>query len=272
MLKYSKETAIIIVNGDVVNDEIIDENGSTSDKVVVKKRKNSWLIKLIGIVGELIFTVGVLIGLFMVWQLMWTDVVAVKEQDQIIAELEQEWEVPETVGTKHTDTPPEIEEVSENEIYATVWIPSFSREKFPLAEGVGLEEVLNTKGSGHYPETAQVGEVGNFSIAGHRNTYGRPLYEIANLKDGDEIIIETEHTYYVYVFDSSEIVKPSNVEVIAPVPGDTTWEKEPTERYLTLTACHPMYSAQERYIVHAKFDYWTPRSEGLPPALDGIAK
>lgn len=265
-------------NGDFVNDEIVDTNtlSDNSDPLrpdgsPTKKKKNSWIVSIIGVIGELILTAGVVFGLFLVWQLVWTDVVAVKEQDQIIQQLEQEWVTPSQIGEKHTDEPPKIDEVSDGEIYGTVWIPSFSREKFPLAEGVGLEEVLNTKGAGHYPETAQVGEKGNFSIAGHRNTYGRPLYEIANLTDGDEIIIETEDTYYVYVFDSSEITKPSNVEVIAPVPGDTTWSKEPTERFLTFTACHPMYSAQERYIVHAKLSYWTPRSEGLPPALDGVA-
>ena len=58
-------------------------------------------------------------------------------------------------------------------------------------------------------------------------------------------------------------------EAVAPVP----WEPgvEPTERYLTLTTCHPigLNSLQERFIVNATFDYWVPVGEGTPPDLVG---
>src|SRR5699024_10523307 len=109
------------------------------------------------------------------------------------------------------------------------------------------------------------GEVGNASIAGHRNTYGRVFEDIARLEAGDPIVVETADAFYVYETTESLIVQPEDVEVIAPTPGRPG--VEPTERMLTLTACHPMYSARERIIVHAEFSYWTKRSDGIPEAL-----
>src|SRR5699024_10297732 len=106
---------------------------------------------------------------------------------------------------------------------------------------------------------------GNFSVAGHRNTYGRAFEEIASLEEGDAIVVETVEAFYVYEVTESLIVMPQDVEVIAPAPGQPGVEA--TERMLTLTACHPMYSARERYIVHAEFAYWTDRADGIPDAL-----
>src|SRR5690625_1054692 len=150
-------------------------------------------------------------------------------------------------------------------VWGTMHVPEFDRDRFPLAEGVSLEEVLNVKGVGHYPETALPGQVGNFSVAGHRNTYGRAFEEIASLDEVDAIVVETAEAFYVYEVTESLIVMPQDVEVIAPAPGQPG--TEPTERMLTLTACHPMYSARERYIVHAEFAYWTDRADGIPEAL-----
>ena len=68
---------------------------------------------------------------------------------------------------------------------------------------------------------------------------------------------------------STEIVAPSDVDVIAPVPGDPG--AVPTERLITLTTCHPMFSARERFIVHGVLDYWAPTSDGIPAELAGGA-
>ena len=89
--------------------------------------------------------------------------------------------------------------------------------------------------------------------------------DIARLEAGDPIVVETADAFYVYETTESLIVQPEDVEVIAPTPGRPG--VEPTERMLTLTACHPMYSARERIIVHAEFSYWTKRSDGIPEAL-----
>lgn len=224
-------------------------------------------VAVIGIIGELLLTLGALLLLFLVWQLWWTDVIADREQAGIIDSLGEQWgEVDsQKIATPREGPPPALDTPADTMVFGAMHVPDFDRETFPLAEGVSLEEVLNVKGAGHYPETALPGEVGNFSVAGHRNTYGRVFEDIARLQEGDPIVVETADAFLVYEVTSWEVVMPDDVDVIAPVPGD--FQAEPTERMLTLTACHPMYSARERYIVHARFAYWTAREDGIPPAL-----
>jgi len=53
------------------------------------------------------------------------------------------------------------------------------------------------------------------------------------------------------------------------VPGDPG--ATPTERMITLTTCHPMFSAKERFIVHGVLDYWAPTADGIPAELVGGA-
>lgn len=227
---------------------------------------------LVGVLGELLLTLGALLALFLVWQLWWTDVVAGREQTGIIDGLEQEWGAvdDERVAPAQEGEPPVPETPQDTLVWATMHVPAFDRVEFPLAEGVGMEDVLNVKGAGHYPETALPGEIGNMAVAGHRNTYGRVFEDIARLEPGDPIVVETADAFYVYEVTESLIVQPQDVEVIAPTPGAP--DVPPTERMLTLTACHPMYSARERYIVHAEFAYWTDRADGIPEALATAAQ
>ncbi|MGP9744267.1 class E sortase [Brachybacterium sp. AOP29-B2-41] len=232
-----------------------------------RRRRGGGLGGIVGVVGELLLTVGVLLLLFLVWQLWWTDVVADREQAGIIDGLEQEWgEVDsEQIAPRQDGPPPVPETPADTMVWGKMHVPAFDRPAFPLAEGVSLEQVLNVKGAGHYPETALPGEVGNFSVAGHRNTYGRVFEDIARLEPGNAIVVETADAFYVYEVTESLIVQPQDTEVIAPAPGQPG--VEPTQQMLTLTACHPMYSARERYIVHAEFAYWTDRADGIPEAL-----
>jgi sortase A len=222
---------------------------------------------VVGVLGELLLTLGALLLLFLVWQLWWTDVVADREQTGLLDGLEQEWGAvdEEQIAPRQDGPPPQLEAPVDTMVFGRMHVPAFDRPEFPLAEGVSLEEVLNVKGAGHYPETALPGEVGNVAIAGHRNTYGRVFEDIAVLEAGDPIVVETADAFYVYEVTESLIVQPEDVEVIAPTPGQPG--VEPTERMLTLTACHPMYSARDRYIVHAEFAYWTDRADGIPEAL-----
>lgn len=230
-------------------------------------RRPGFLSGALGVVGELLLTVGALMLLFLIWQLWWTDVMADREHSDIIAGLEDEWSDldDEEIAPRQEGPPPVPDTIGDTMVWGTMHVPEFDRDRFPLAEGVSLEEVLNVKGVGHYPETALPGQVGNFSVAGHRNTYGRAFEEIASLETEDAIVVETAEAFYVYEVTESLIVMPEDVEVIAPTPGQP--DVEPTEEMLTLTACHPMYSARERYIVHAEFAYWTDRADGIPEAL-----
>jgi sortase A len=130
-------------------------------------------------------------------------------------------------------------------------------------EGTDSDTLI--KGMGHYSGTAFPGQIGNFALAGHRTTYGRPLHNIDLLQKGDVIVVETKASYIVYTVDRHVIVTPDNVEVIAPVPQRPG--ARPTQAWLTMTACRPKFSAQYRYIVFAKLVRNISRASGLPSSF-----
>ena len=106
------------------------------------------------------------------------------------------------------------------------------------------------------------GAVGNFAVAGHRTTYGKPFNRIAELEAGRPAgRPDARTTWYVYRVTSTRDRDPHDVEVIAPEPGRPRRLRRRT-RTITLTTCHPMFSARERYIVHGVLDYWAPRRPG----------
>src|SRR5690625_3946620 len=222
-----------------------------------------------GAFGELLITAGVVLALFVVWQLWWTDVEGDRSAEQAIEQFEATIaEVPDSVGQPRTDAPPEEAVPADGEVFGTLYVPDWGADyRMPIASGVDLAQVLNDGRVGHYPDTAMPGQVGNFSMAGHRQTYGKPFYAIDTLTEGDAVVVQTSQAWYVYTVTSHEIVRPDQVEVIAPVPGDPG--AEPTEAMLTLTSCHPLWSTAERYIVHAQLDYWMPLDEGYPAELEG---
>jgi sortase A len=106
----------------------------------------------------------------------------------------------------------------------------------------GTDTASLQKGPGHYKATSIPGQPGTVAIAGHRTTYLAPFRKINEIEDGDEIRIEMPYGAFTYVAERHEIVDPGQVEIIEPVGYER----------LVLTACHPLYSAAQRYAVFAK--------------------
>lgn len=237
-----------------------------------RARKRGPLDVAIRSVGELLITAGLVIALFLVWQLWWTGIGATKLANEHKAAFQQtQVDSPRVEGTKHTDAPPVPAQVGYGQTIGMLIVPKWygiTNNNMPIQEGTGAD-VLDQAAAGHYTDIQQVGEVGNFAIAGHRRTNGNSFRRIDLLEEGDEIIVATKDTWYVYTVTSHEIVLPEAVEVIAPVPGDPS--VAPTERYITLTTCHSLTTGEwgndHRWIVHAKFSYWMPRSEGRPASV-----
>ncbi|MEK6251743.1 MAG: class E sortase [Actinomycetota bacterium] len=98
------------------------------------------------------------------------------------------------------------------------------------------------KGPGHYPETPFPGEGGTVGIAGHRTTYLAPFRHIDSMHRGDRITLELPYGTFTYRVQKTDIVDPSDVQIVHKVPYER----------LVLTACHPLYSAAERYAVFAR--------------------
>jgi sortase A len=118
------------------------------------------------------------------------------------------------------------------------------------------------EGIGHYPATQFPGEVGNVGLAGHRAGHGNPLIDIDTIRPGDAIVVETAAGYTVYRAVRSEIVRPTDVQVLAPVPDQPGAAL--TEAWLTLTSCEPKYGSTNRFVVYAKLDRSIPRDQGRP--------
>lgn len=234
---------------------------------------------LVSLLAELLIIAGAGTGLYVVWTAWWTDVVAVNEQTKLVDGLDR-ITPPDTDGTEHRGTAPVLDEPpGTSTVFGSMQIPRFGADyDRPIGEGTDREQVLNTIGLGHYRDTAMPGAPGNFAVAGHRVTYGKPLNQIAELQEGDPVVVRITDAktkfdvWYVYRVTDSQIVTPDKIETIAPVPNEPGVEPTAEDRWLTLTACHPMWSAAERFVTHAKLDYWMPASEGTPKELSETAK
>jgi sortase A len=226
--------------------------------------------RLVSVLGELLVTAGVLTLLFVVWQLYWTDLTSGRVQASTVSSLEQQWaaQAPAPTPTATAGAPtadPGVDQTPPTgDAFAIVYVPRWGSDyAVPVVEGTGTEELK--EGIGHYPDTAMPGEVGNFAIAGHRVTYGKPFNRVAELQDGDAVVVATATQWFTYRVRSHEIVSPRQVSVIAPVPDQPG--QTPTQAWLTMTACHPMHSARQRYVVHALLESVRDRSDGPPPSL-----
>jgi sortase A len=223
-------------------------------------------VTALNVLGELLLTAGVVVGLFVVWQLWWTNLDATATQQEVTAELAQDFGGPlqPTAGdsTGHGD-PVVAHAPGYGQGLGIMYIPRFGDDYArPVMEGTGTD-VLDTLGLGHYQGTAMPGGIGNFAVAGHRQTHGRVLDLIHTLTPGDRIHVRTAEGYYTYAVESTAVVAPTATRVIAPDPQDPG--AAPTRRLLTLTSCHPRYGDAERYIVHAALASWRPARTG-PPA------
>jgi sortase A len=236
--------------------------------------------RLFAMVGELMIIVGALLALYVVWQLFYTDIEANAIQEETVAELPWAYVAPITAGVPSSDDPqvipdnlklspdtaPVIAEPKFGTTFATFYVPRWGSDYVkPISEGTDRHKILDRLGIGHYAHTAMPGELGNFAISAHRTTYGKPFNRIAELRQGDYLVVQTKDAWYVYRMTSHEIVRPTAVKVIAPVPNHPG--AEPDNHYITLTSCHPMFSASERYVVHGVLEYWSPTGNGVPAEL-----
>ncbi|MFW6692561.1 class E sortase [Streptomyces sp. MAR4 CNX-425] len=238
-----------------------------SARKAARAAKQQRTVLISRITGEAFITLGVLMLLFVVYQLWWTNVLANRESRQEAQQLEEQWSRGEGPGKEDARDPGAFEA---GEGFAIMHIPSLDVNR-PVAQGIDKEKVLDRGLLGHYAEgdlkTAMPwDEKGNFAVAGHRNTHGEPFRYINKLEPGEEIVVETKDTYYIYeVANTLPSTSPSNTDVINPVPEGSGFT-EPG-RYVTLTTCTPEYTSKYRLIVWGKMVEERPRSEGKPDAL-----
>ncbi len=245
-------------------------SGPVADSAGPRHRRpasgGDWVRYVLSGTGQLLITAGVVVLLFVVYELWVTNIFAHQKQVRVHNVLEQQWARGEDPLVGKLTLPGSTQStVSAGEGIANLYLPRLGTDyRFTIVEGVDAASL--EKGPGRYPTTQLPGQVGNFAVAGHRVGKGEPFLNLDQLRAGDAVVVETKSTWFVYRVlgdvatgdptaagadgvPGREIVSPSDVGVIDPVPGRPG--ARPTEALMTMTTCHPKFTANQRMIIHA---------------------
>ncbi|PJF01646.1 class E sortase [Streptomyces carminius] len=209
-----------------------------------RRGRRGRIAAVVSVLGELLITTGVLLGLFVVYSLWWTNVLANREAERDSAEVRENWAQDGPGGAAEDRT------YDAGEGVGFLHVPSMGGEVL-IKKGTDTDE-LNKGVAGYYTEPVKAvppwkGE-GNFSLAAHRDGHGAKFHDIHRMEKGDPVVVETEDTWYVYkVYEILPKTSKYNVEVLAGVP-EVSGRDEPG-RYITLTTCTPILTSDYRYIV-----------------------
>ncbi|MEU1588484.1 class E sortase [Micromonospora sp. NPDC005710] len=215
------------------------------------------------VTGEVLITFGLVVLLFAGYEVWGKSAIVDAHQNDLNNQLAREWgptddpTVAPSVGPSVKPSPP-----VRGKPLAGLYIPKLDKN-WVVVEGVTQDDIRFAPG--HYPTSALPGQVGNFSVAGHRNR--ATFWRLDELDEGDPIVVESKTDWYVYRVSQTRIVRPTQVEVVAPVPGEP--DKKATKRMLTLTTCNPKFDNYQRLIIHAELDRTQPKSAGRPAELGG---
>jgi sortase A len=213
-----------------------------------------------GTLAEIMITFGVVLLLFAGYEIWGKAAIVDSHQRDLNAQLTEEWGDP---GAEPTVGPTQPAGAAPpGWAIARLYIPRL-RNDWVVVEGVAARDIQYAPG--HYPRSAEPGEVGNFAVAGHRNP--AIFWDLDKMKVGDPIVVETRSTFFIYHVTDNRIVKPNQVEVVAPVPNRPG--VNPSTAMLTITTCNPKWDNYERLIVHAELDHSQPRSAGRPAEISG---
>ena len=213
--------------------------------------------------GELLITFGLIVLLFAGYEVWGKSAIVEAHQDELNRQLEQQWAQPGADPTVAPSGPPTpVAKPANGAVIASVHIPRL-KKKWAVVQGVTPADIRYAPG--HYPDTALPGQIGNFSMAGHRTP--AIWWDLDQLKPGDPVVIKTADTWYVYRVTGHEVVLPTAVQVVAPVPNKPG--AAPTKAILTMTTCNPKFNNYQRLVVHAELDRTQPVAQGDPAELKG---
>jgi sortase A len=206
--------------------------------------------------GEALITFGLIVLLFAFYEVYGKAAAVDAHQKDLNTELTQTWTHPggQPVGASGPKLPPP------GGALGRLYIPVLHMH-WVVVEGVGLDDIQYAPG--HYPGTALPGQIGNFSVAGHR--IPSIFWDLQKLTPGQIIVVETRDDWYVYQVTQNEVVTPHSVEVVAATPDHIG--VAPTEAMMTLTTCNPKWNDYQRMAVHAVLIKTQATSAGPPVAL-----
>ncbi|MEV7433456.1 class E sortase [Streptomyces griseoviridis] len=219
----------------------------------------------VGFLGELLITAGLVLGLFVVYSLWWTNVLADRKADREADKVRDTWshQNPGPGGPGALDTKNGI---------GFLHVPAMRNGEVLVEKGTS-EKVLNDGVAGYYTDPVKAtlptsDKTGNFTLAAHRDGHGAKFHNIDKLREGDPIVFETKDTWYVYkVYSILPETSKYNVQVLTPVPKESGRKK--AGHYITLTTCTPVFTSRYRYVVWGELVRTEPVDNGrtLPKEL-----
>jgi sortase A len=225
-------------------------------------------------IGQTLITSGIVVLLFVVYEVWITNIFAARNNRHQITALKNEW--------SHDTVDPlllpngGVSTIKVGTGIGILYVPRLGKDyHFAIVQGDRTpNDNQLEQGTAHYGSTQLPGQLGNFAVAGHRVGKGEPFLNIDKLRSGDAVIVETKTWWYVYRVKGSptggnpesdtkdadglpgrEIVDPSDGNVLFPVPDHPNVPlAKATERLMTMTTCHPKFTASHRMIVYSVLD------------------
>jgi LPXTG-site transpeptidase (sortase) family protein len=215
------------------------QTGSTAER-----RPRGPVAATISVFGEILITAGLILALFVVYSLWWTNVIADRHEKKAADKVRQEWaQQPRDAHARGLDTKDGI---------GFLHVPAIGKHFEVLVKKGTSTEVLNEGVAGYYteptPSVLPWSKSGNFTLAAHRDGHGAKFHNINKIHTGDPIVFESKDTWYVYkVYKVLDQTSKYDVAVTDQIPKESGRTKP--GRYITLTTCTPVYTSRYRYVV-----------------------
>ncbi|WP_344565631.1 class E sortase [Streptomyces axinellae] len=194
----------------------------------------------VGIFGEVLITAGLVLALFVVYSLWWTNVLADRQSKRQSDQMREHWAAGRGPGDLNT-----------KDGIGFLHVPSMSSRDILVKKGTNPKE-LNQGIAGYYTKPVKSGlpqdQSGNFALAAHRDGHGAKFHNIDKVDKGDAVVFETKNTWFVYkIYATLPQTSKYNTDVLDAVPKESG--KKKSGRYITLTTCTPVYTSRYRYVV-----------------------
>ncbi|MET9546785.1 MULTISPECIES: class E sortase [unclassified Streptomyces] len=208
-----------------------------------RRRGRGPIATAVSVFGELLITAGLVLGLFVVYSLWWTNVVADREAHKQGERVRDRW----AGGPGSVDTRGGI---------GFLHVPAMGNGEILVKPGTD-SKLLNDGVAGYYKKPVKSAlpedKKGNFTLAAHRDGHGAKFHKIDKIKKGDAIVYESRDKWYVYkVYATLPSTSKYNVKVLDPIPKESGAKKP--GRYITLTTCTPVFTSNYRYVVWGKLE------------------
>ncbi|WP_371578830.1 class E sortase [Streptomyces sp. NBC_01314] len=228
----------------VTTDDTEEKTGAPES--APRRRRMSRLAMAVSVFGELLITAGLVLGLFVVYSLWWTNVLADREADKEADKVRDNWA---------SDTGPGALDIKDG--IGFLHVPAMNNGEVLVKKGTSTK-ILNGGVAGYYTNPVKAtlpssDKDGNFTLAAHRDGHGAKFHNIDKLGKGDSIVFETRDNWYVYkVYDTLTETSKYNVKVLSNIPKESGRKK--AGKYITLTTCTPVYTSRYRFVVWGELE------------------